>query len=76
MVTNVSVVPWDKCNGAFSYNGKIGRHAFCAGAVGADSCRVSIQNLAFCYKKKVLIKTNFDHSNRVIVAVEFTAITN
>lgn len=42
-MANVSVVPWKICNGAFSYNGGVGKHAFCAGSLegGVDSCQVS-----------------------------------
>lgn len=43
LMANVSVVPWKNCNGALSYNGGVGKHAFCAGSRngGVDSCQVS-----------------------------------
>lgn len=42
MITNVSVVPWEICNGPHAYKGLVGKHAFCAGSMegGADSCQV------------------------------------
>ncbi|XP_055299883.1 trypsin eta-like [Sitodiplosis mosellana] len=41
LMANVSVVPREICNGAFSYNGRVGPYAFCAGSMGGgiDTCQ-------------------------------------
>lgn len=39
------------CNGTFSYNGQVGKHAFCAGLKegGADSCQVRFLHVFILY---------------------------